>query len=397
MRFADVLHGCILTITPCTADNYQLRRQSNQVLDPDILSRYEEDLIRTKLRTHLAATYADILRRAPNATLLVLGYPQLFHDLPTGICDATIVRVRYFLNWFAGLLTSTIAQTVASLRTDGMKIQFIDPTPSWREGRHWVCEPDPWTNGLVIFTDSGSGRQWIGPGSYHPNAAGQTQLAGLVNTALHGSSSQAAIKSRITAYVASRAADGWTITDAEAGEAARQCLIQTANAGLPGDPCMHDRILFPTVRDAAGAADNDYQALRANPVWARLHYVSDAEKEKVLKRDWMDTEVPQNYCPKPRTTGMHCDEFPFYSSEMGGVWAWDGDQDSPVSSRLREIPAGENTREGNVLGGMYSKSECAMHSGTYDATTTDVISYGTPYLTIPILNPQAASATFYVC
>jgi hypothetical protein len=399
LRFTDVLTGCVVTVQRCYGPAERLTRWSNKVVDPKPLRDYEEEIIRDELRKHLTATYWSIKRKAPNAKVIVLGYPQLFEDVPVLGCDGLTAETRDFLNWFGNLLTATIATTVAPMRADGANIQFVDPTPSWRLGKHWACESVPWTNRLVLLTDSGSGRKWVGPGSFHPNLAGHQNLATLVNSALRGTSTQSAVASRISTYVRGR---GWTITDAQAQDAARQCLKLTADGGLVDDPCMTLPTFYPTTSDAAGAAENDYQSLRGNPVWVRLHYVRgtepNSEKGKVLDRDWMNRVGVQTYCPVPRGTNLlQCDEYPFYSSEMGGAWAWDGDQDSPVSTRLRMIDSGENGREGTMLGAMYRKTECAIQTGTYDAVTREPVTFGSPYLTIPVLDGALTPATFYVC
>ena len=101
-----------------------------------------------------------------------------------------------------------------------------------------------------------------------------------------------------------------------------------------------------------------------------------------------------NPCPNPRTTGMQCDEYPFYSSELGGAWDIIEGYNSPSSTELAEIPAGENGAEGNALGQMYR--QCAMVSGDYAPPSLEPVAMGTPYLTIPLLTAGVPN-TFYVC
>ncbi|WP_132113430.1 NucA/NucB deoxyribonuclease domain-containing protein [Actinocrispum wychmicini] len=403
-RFSDVLKGCVLTTNLCNASDYKITRQ-NGVVDPAPLRDYEKDLITQSLGDHLARTYRAIHAKAPNAQILVLGYPQLFEDYPTGGCGGLPIEAVGLLNTFSGFLTTTIGNAVAGQRAAGVNISLVDPTPAWRFGEHWACnalggDGNSWTNALVNWSESGSGRDVPGKGSFHPKAIGHTHLAELVNAALAGSSTVATVQQRILDYVATRSADGWQITNAQAAEAAQACLALTARAGLVGDPCMHDPIMLPTITDAAGAARNDYSALvDRNPSWVQLGYISNAEKGKVLARDWMNRQkYSQTKCPSPRVpAGYECDEFPFYSSNQGGAWAFDYGPDSPMSTRLEMIPKDENGTEGRLLGLMYRK--CGMTSGTIDASASPIMTNeGSPFLTIPLVNDSVSLPnTFYVC
>jgi hypothetical protein len=399
-RFIDVLHGCVLAIGDCSDADYRLTRRNGKV-DPAPLRTYESTLIREWLPGHLKAVYWAIHAKAPNAKILVVGYPQLFPETPLEGCYRLTPDIQRFLNNLASLLTLTIARAVDDVRVEGPDIQFVDPTPSYRLGlgsnQHWACPQmsDPWLNDVTLPSESNSGRDTPGVGTFHPNAAGQRQYANLVNSALQGYSSGTRVQNRIKTYLASRSL---SITDPQAAEAADRCLYLARKGGLVGDPCMTMPIIFPTANDARGAAQNDDEALKAHPEWVGLNYVSSTnEKPKVLPRNWMNqpTRVTQTTCPTPRPTNMQCDEFPFYSSEAGGAWDPYLGETSPASTRLRLIPDTENRREGVMLNGMYSA--CRMQSGTYDATYKVLLTSGTPYLTVPLLNPATTRETFYVC
>jgi hypothetical protein len=401
VRFGDVLHGCILSnpLSGCHDDGHRLTRRSG-VVDPAQLKSYEKNLILDRLPGHLKATYRAIADRAPNAHIIVVGYPQLFPDHPRARCETVDVPTQRFLNTFSSMLTATIGRAVADVAAEGEDITFVDPTPRWRGGAitdyRWACPSlfNTWTNDIVLTADPNSGRETPGNGSYHPKREGQNQLAGLVNAALWPPSTNLTIAQRIIAQAAV-----WdrTVTPAQADYAARRCRDLTRRAGLVGDPCMTTPIFFTTVANAAGAAHNDADAIDDMPPWVRLNYVSNAAMAPRLSRNWFDTAPvrdQQTTCPRPRPTGQQCDEYPLYSSALAGAWDEFRGEDSPVSSNLRLIPAAENRGEGSFLPHFYSR--CNLRSGVVDPVFLDFITYGSPYLMVPLLDPGMPN-TFYIC
>ncbi|MGW9213263.1 hypothetical protein ACWGR4_40690 [Embleya sp. NPDC055664] len=415
VRFAEVMRSCIASLDDCFGDFHKLTRDSG-VVDPEQLRWYEKWLIRERLPAHLKTTYQAIHDKAPNAKIIVPGYPQLFSDHPgdpTGACVGITFDEQHFLNVLAELLNITIAHTVDELHQQGIDITFINTTQRWREGiNKWPCtswsQDYRWSNPGMFDGTS------VNPASFHPTALGQEQLADLVNTQLRGRSSAAAVQQRIISYVASRVGlEPWTVTSDQALTAAEFCLDYTRRGGVVGDPCMTNQILFVTTQDATGASVNDAEALAKNPLWAQLNYVSGSDKMTVMPRSWMDNAFyrPNNPCPSPRgTKALQCDEYPFYSSELGATWdKIDGYKvvrgtvtyPSESSSQLKMIPTGENGREGTVVGNMYDV--CSMTSGTYTEIGSsgywDTATLGSPYLTIPVNThgQQTEPQTFYVC
>src|ERR1700722_14099332 len=78
VRFADVLKACVLK--NCAADGFTMTR-GNNVKDPDPLAVMEPKVI-SLLKAHLEATFVAIHAAAPNATILVAGYPLFFSGNP---------------------------------------------------------------------------------------------------------------------------------------------------------------------------------------------------------------------------------------------------------------------------------------------------------------------------
>lgn len=147
----------------------------------------------------LHTLYRDIQRSAPNAQVLVLGYPQLFPQDPKSSCSITgnIAKVpriavddMLWLNDMAIVLNRAIRREVKKARAAGVAVRFVDTERAFL--RHGVCTRTPWINAArVSFTSiSPAGatfdltRPGADPYSFHPNARGQAKLAELVRKAL---------------------------------------------------------------------------------------------------------------------------------------------------------------------------------------------------------------------
>lgn len=113
-----------------------------------------ETYIGTQLPGALAATYAKIKQLAPNARLVVVGYPRLFE--PSADCRALSPAKRTAINAAADLLGDATAKAAADAGATYVDVRA-------RFSGHGVCSNAPWINGLVSPTSN----------SYHPNKAGQ--------------------------------------------------------------------------------------------------------------------------------------------------------------------------------------------------------------------------------
>lgn len=107
-----------------------------------------------KLPGKLDATYAAVAAKAPNAEIVVLGYPHLLVDGPAW-CSMSRPK-RHALYEGVDLLNAAIQQ-----RAELAGLTFEDPTDEF--AGHEICSASPWINGVTFPT----------VGSYHPNKAGQ--------------------------------------------------------------------------------------------------------------------------------------------------------------------------------------------------------------------------------
>ncbi|TWE10321.1 SGNH/GDSL hydrolase family protein [Rudaeicoccus suwonensis] len=110
---------------------------------------------RTNLPAKLAAVYNDIAADAPNAQVVVLGYPE-FYDLSQD-CIGLSQTSRTAIDGGIDVLDSVI-QTAA----ENAGFTYADVRSAF--SGHEICDSDPWLHSLN-FTDISE--------SYHPTADGQ--------------------------------------------------------------------------------------------------------------------------------------------------------------------------------------------------------------------------------
>lgn len=108
----------------------------------------------TELPGRLDATYAAIKQRAPNAKLIVLGYPRLFELVPNCGLLAVSLNKRTIINGAADLLAEVTAARAAAAGAT-----FVDTRAQF--AGHGVCGATPWINDFSALI-----------AAYHPNAAG---------------------------------------------------------------------------------------------------------------------------------------------------------------------------------------------------------------------------------
>ncbi len=104
----------------------------------------------------LDATYAAIRARAPNATVVVLGYPRLFETTTTCGRGAMSPAKRRSLNAGADELA-----TVISARARAAGFTYADVRDAF--AGHGICGRTPWINNFSLLRV---------PASFHPTAAG---------------------------------------------------------------------------------------------------------------------------------------------------------------------------------------------------------------------------------
>jgi len=126
-----------------------------------------EDFINATLPGRLDTVYQQVRSRAPNARVVVVGYPRLFMGEDCNAGTWFSPGEQRDLNATADLLDS-----VTKARAASHGFAFVDPSAAF--SGHAVCDDAEWVNGLSSPVGE----------SYHPNRAGQVGYADLVDNHL---------------------------------------------------------------------------------------------------------------------------------------------------------------------------------------------------------------------
>ncbi len=149
--FADVVGSCLLG-TPVACERRVARA---------------EGFVRGVLPARLRRVYESIRERAPQATVIVAGYPRLLASGPwCGSAGQIDDREQRLLNEGADVLSRTIATEVR--RHEGFR--YIDVRQTFDD--HGACSGDPWIHAVS------------GISSFHPTARGYAAYAGVIRAGL---------------------------------------------------------------------------------------------------------------------------------------------------------------------------------------------------------------------
>jgi lysophospholipase L1-like esterase len=199
-------------------------------------------IITGQLPARLNSLYAAIRSRAPQATVVVAGYPRVFNGEDCNALTWFSPAEETRLNATADLLNARIS-TAAS----AAGFRFAGPTSAFVG--HAVCDDVEWLNGLVTPVEE----------SYHPNRSG------------HASGYAPVVGSRLTG---STAAQGATVTRSAVASAARLAAQQSTYA-------EQDRTIRPEVFTAP---DLSSPAIRAAAARAGVDLNSRASIDAADRR-----------------------------------------------------------------------------------------------------------------
>ena len=158
-------------------------------------------------------------------------------------------------------------------------------------------------------------------------------------------------------------------SEREARIVIKQCHRLMARAALPTGDCIDMPIFASGDLDVPQATKHDLEALLHYPGWVKLNYESPVGKPN---REWY---ASYPVCDE-NSPSLHCDEFPFFSTEQGGGSA------TPRPS-LKLIDGKQNTRQGRKLGRFYAA--CGINIGK-----------GKPFLNVP-MPPGSNVPTLILC
>jgi lysophospholipase L1-like esterase len=147
LHFADVLQTCLFSSVLCAA------------LDGQVTSGIN------RLAPVLLRLYTQIRHQAPNARIVVIGYPNPFPVTVNGLCDHFSIGSQHYLSsWFHQLNSTIFLATVKS------GVQYLDMSQVF--GGHSLCSSDPWENVIELYGSL------FAP--IHPNVEGYVEEAKLL-------------------------------------------------------------------------------------------------------------------------------------------------------------------------------------------------------------------------
>lgn len=120
-----------------------------------------------RLRDDLVRLYDKIQQQAPNARVVVVGYPRMFPEHPTDGSSFIDPADQRWMNDMARLLNNVTRQAA---REAG--VEFVDVYNAL-DG-HEIGTEDPWINDLSFEIEN---RKPFDMGSFHPNDEGQKAIA----------------------------------------------------------------------------------------------------------------------------------------------------------------------------------------------------------------------------
>ncbi|MFE9242353.1 SGNH/GDSL hydrolase family protein [Nocardiopsis sp. NPDC006938] len=166
LGFIPVLRTCIMRMpllerTACTDQEEEVTEK---------MDAFEETL---------TTVITEIRDRAPDARVLVLGYPRLFPEQPPGMYYTLSQSDQLWLNSVAQRFNDRIRDT--AIRADGEvygarqagSVEFVNVFTALKG--HEVSEDDAWLNGIVLG-QLGQGLR-VDRASFHPTAQGQRSIA----------------------------------------------------------------------------------------------------------------------------------------------------------------------------------------------------------------------------
>jgi len=178
-KFIDVLFQCV---------TYALGLCQNSVLDGDTtpLSQAEPDRINNVVEPAVEAVLTQIHVKAPNAKILLMGYPEFFDN--GGQCLVGIgTEEEPWLNQMADTMDSAMITAAANRRNAGINVLFSDPRSDF-QGKA-ICGDGQQINPLVTSLTRGDDPNGffglaVSGQSFHPAVGGAAIYAKNANGTL---------------------------------------------------------------------------------------------------------------------------------------------------------------------------------------------------------------------
>lgn len=169
VNFADIITDCV------TGSTYLGSKKLDKRLE-----KLWADIGTTKV--NLLKAYRDIHSAAPQAEIIVTGYPKLLEKSGKGaaISQKEAVTVNENVTKFNNLIKTLIEDC----QSEGMRIHFVDiETEFDKDGGHQAYSSNPWINKVILGAKSEDidDRSIASAYSMHPNEEGAKAYARCVN------------------------------------------------------------------------------------------------------------------------------------------------------------------------------------------------------------------------
>ena len=152
--------------------------------EPAPLDRWASEAI-GKVQDKVDALYPKLREAYPNARILVIGYPYLFPDRDApylNLSDCQTILRRFSHNERVAVrgLQDELNQRLHDSAAEA-RVEFISPAAGWKDHEPCGKSEQQYTNSIKPFIlSSGAGLTPGDGGTFHPNTAGQRELAQLV-------------------------------------------------------------------------------------------------------------------------------------------------------------------------------------------------------------------------
>lgn len=167
-RFSDVVKECIYASGIFECPDSELAGESD-----DMSVQVPRD-INGRVKQSIRTTVQEIAKRAPNAKIILMGYPKLLEqngDCITGISDREGIWINDMGGVMSSMLTDLVDNDETGLRASGVKVWYSDPVAAFA-GKA-ICGAPERIHGIVMDKTE-SDKPGPGPSnqSFHPKADG---------------------------------------------------------------------------------------------------------------------------------------------------------------------------------------------------------------------------------
>jgi hypothetical protein len=192
--FGPIIQTCILVQSGDCANDINA---SNKTIPPDYPANASKKLVTAmpyileNLRKNVEATLAEIHGRAPNARVLLLGYPTLFESYTSACIDLKATAANR--DWLNGVARDLSRTLTAAAQNAGGYVTY--QSPQYQFAGKNLCTTNPAINGLMWKLTPGDngidiplrdpyGRVGASAQGVHPNVTGTSLYASVATQAL---------------------------------------------------------------------------------------------------------------------------------------------------------------------------------------------------------------------